>query len=138
MPLYLDEIWLNVNSPESAKKVHAMFQGVLKGDTGFPQGVTLKAGPWASNEEAKIILVLDIQDHAKTFVPFATAITNGLIAKRRLTPSPIRASTEPVLSLSKDSARTGVVWIAAPLSDHSELVEGCSFVRLFSNAINHW
>ena len=49
MPLYLDEIWLNVTSPESAKKVHAMFQGVLKGSAGFPPGVTLKAGPWASN-----------------------------------------------------------------------------------------
>lgn len=86
MPLYLDEIWLNVNSADSAKKVHKMFQGVLKGDTGFPQGVTLKAGPWASNEEAKIILVLDIQDHAKTFVPFSTALTSGMITKRRLTP----------------------------------------------------
>ena len=31
---------------------------------GFPPGVTLKAGPWASNEEAKIVLILDIQDHA--------------------------------------------------------------------------
>jgi hypothetical protein len=86
MPLYLDEIWLNVASPESPKKVHKMFQDVLTGKTGFPSGVTLKAGPWASNEEPKIILVLDIQDHAKTFVPFATALTNGLIAKRRLTP----------------------------------------------------
>ena len=86
MPLYLDEIWLNINSPDSAKKVHAMFQGVLKGDSGFPPGVTLKAGPWASNEEAKIILVLDIQDHAKTFIPFSTALTSGLITKRRLSP----------------------------------------------------
>jgi hypothetical protein len=86
MPLYLDEIWLNAASPENAKKIHAMFQGVLSGKTGFPPGVTLKAGPWASNEEAKIILVLDIQDHAKTFMPFATAITGGLISKRRLTP----------------------------------------------------
>src|SRR5207247_2869079 len=85
MPLYLDEIWLNVTSPESAKKVHAMFQGVLKGSTGFPSGVTLKAGPWASNEEAKIILALDIQDHAKTFAPFSAALTQGLISMRRLT-----------------------------------------------------
>ncbi len=86
MPLYLDEILLNINSADSAKKVHAMFQGVLKGDAGFPPGVTLKAGPWASNEEAKIILVLDIQDHAKTFTPFSTALTSGLITKRRLSP----------------------------------------------------
>src|SRR5713101_7261014 len=86
MPLYLDEIWLNVTSPESAKKVHTMFQGVLQGKTGFPPGVTLKAGPWLSNEEAKVILILDIQDHAKTFVPFTTALTQGFITKRRLTP----------------------------------------------------
>src|SRR5262245_46995535 len=86
MPMYLDEIWLNVNSPDTAKKVHAMFQGVLKGSAGFPPGVTLNAGPRAPNEEAKIILVLDMQDHAKTFTPFATAVAGGLIAKRRLTP----------------------------------------------------
>lgn len=86
MPLYLDEIWFNVNSPESAKKIQALFQGVLKGTTGFPPGVTLKAGPWGSNEEAKAILVLDIEDHAKTFSPFANAVASGLIAKRRLTP----------------------------------------------------
>lgn len=86
MPLYLDEIWMNVNSPESAKKVHAMFQGIMTGKASFPPGVTLKAGPWASNEETKIILVLDIQDHAKTFGPFSSAVTSGLISKRRLTP----------------------------------------------------
>jgi hypothetical protein len=86
MPLYLDEIWLNETSPDNTKKIHKMFQGVLKGDTGFPQGVTLKAGPWASNEEAKIILILDIQDHAKTFVTFSTIMASGLVTKRRLTP----------------------------------------------------
>ena len=43
MPLYLDEIWLSVSPPENAKKVHKMFQGVLSGETGFPEGVTLKA-----------------------------------------------------------------------------------------------
>ena len=86
MPLYLDEIWLNETSAENVKKIHKMFQGVLKGDTGFPEGVTLKAGPWASNEEAKIILVLDIQDHAKTFVTFSSVMASGLVLKRKLTP----------------------------------------------------
>lgn len=86
MPLYLDEIWLNVSPPENAKKVHKMFQGVLSGDPGFPEGVTLKAGPWASNEEPKMVLVLDIEDHAKTFGPFATLVSEGLVLKRRLTP----------------------------------------------------
>ncbi|NOT57960.1 MAG: hypothetical protein HOP18_25430 [Deltaproteobacteria bacterium] len=86
MPLYLDEIWLNETSPDNTKKIHQMFQGVLSGKTGFPAGVTLKAGPWASNEEAKIILILDIQDHAKTFVTFSTIMASGLVTKRRLTP----------------------------------------------------
>jgi len=86
MPLYLDEIWMNPSPPENAKKLHAMFKEVLSGKGGFPPGVTLKAGPWASNEEAKMILILDIQDHAKTFVPFATLVAQGLIARRRLTP----------------------------------------------------
>ena len=63
-----------------------MFKGVLSGETGFPEGVTLKAGPWASNEEAKMVLVLDIQDHAKTFTTFSTLVAQGLITKRRLTP----------------------------------------------------
>jgi hypothetical protein len=86
MPLYLDEIWFNISPPENAKKVHAMLSDVLSGKTGFPEGVTLKAGPWASNEEPKVILVLDIQDHAKTFTTFGTIVAQGLVAKRRLTP----------------------------------------------------
>ena len=86
MPLYLDEIWLQMTSPENTKKLHKMFQGVLKGDSGFPPGVTLKAGPWISNEEAKMVLILDIQDHAQTFTPFTTLVAQGLITKRRLTP----------------------------------------------------
>ena len=86
MPLYLDEIWLNESSADNVKKIHKMFQGVLQGNGGFPEGVTLKAGPWASNEEAKIILVLDIQDHAKTFVVFSSIMASGLVLKRRLSP----------------------------------------------------
>lgn len=86
MPLYLDEIWLNETSADNVKKIHKMFQSVLSGETGFPEGVSLKAGPWASNEEAKIILILDIQDHAKTFVTFSTVMASGLVLKRKLTP----------------------------------------------------
>ena len=86
MPLYLDELWLNMASPENTKKLNAMFQGLVNGSASFPPGVTLKAGPWMSNEEPKVILVLDIEDHAKTFVPFTTIVAQGLIARRRLTP----------------------------------------------------
>ena len=84
MPLYLDEIYFNVDSPEAAKKGVALIQNAIK--NGFPPGVTLKAGPWGSNEEAKIVLILDIQDHALTFDGFAKAVSSGLVAKRRLTP----------------------------------------------------
>lgn len=83
MPLYLDEIYWD---PAHTKEVHDLFKDVLSGKTGFPEGVTLKAGPWASNEEAKMVLILDIQDHAKTFDTFTTLVAKGLIAKRRLTP----------------------------------------------------
>ena len=84
MPLYLDEIYLNATPAENAKKVIALLQEALKG--GLPQGVTLKAGPWASNEEPKVILVLDIQDHSLTFNTFAKIVAQGLVTKRRLTP----------------------------------------------------
>ncbi len=84
MPLYLDEIYFNVTSKEAFKNAYGLIDGVMK--NGFPPGVTLKAGPWASNEEAKIVLILDIQDHALTFSPFSDAVSRGVVAKRRLSP----------------------------------------------------
>ncbi|MGH7838924.1 MAG: hypothetical protein ACREQC_14025 [Candidatus Binataceae bacterium] len=84
MPLYLDEISFNVSSKDDLKRAHALISGAVK--NGFPPGVTLKAGPWFSNEEAKVVLILDIQDHALTFGPFSGAMATGVIAKRRLSP----------------------------------------------------
>ena len=84
MALYLGEVYVNTTSPENIKKFVGFFQGMLK--DGFPEGVTRVAGPWASNEEAKILMIVDIQDHALTFAPFANAVTQGLVVKRRLTP----------------------------------------------------
>jgi hypothetical protein len=84
MPLYLDEISFNVASKADLKRAHDLISGAVK--NGFPPGVTLKAGPWFSNEEPKVILVLDIQDHALTFVPFSGAIGTGAVSKRRLSP----------------------------------------------------
>jgi hypothetical protein len=86
MPLYLDEIWLGWKDAAQAKETLQRFQSMGTGGFGFPPGVTLKAGPWFSNEEAKIVLILDIADHAQTFVPFGLAIAHGLITRRRLTP----------------------------------------------------
>jgi hypothetical protein len=84
MPLYLDEIYFNISSKEDFKNV---FERISNNMTrGFPPGVTLKAGPWFSNEESKVILILDIQDHALTFTPFSSGLMSGAIAKRRLSP----------------------------------------------------
>jgi hypothetical protein len=84
MPLHLDEIYLNASNPENAKRAFTFFAEVYKG--GFPPGVTLVAGPWMSNEEAKVVLVLDIKDHSLTFNPFTKAIAQGIVLKRRLEP----------------------------------------------------
>jgi len=86
MPLYLDEIWLKWDSIDRAKQALAQFRSMATGEFPYPEGVTLKAGPWFSNEEAKIVLVLDIADHAKTFGAFGLALAHGLIARRRLQP----------------------------------------------------
>jgi hypothetical protein len=84
MPLYLDEIYFNISSKEEYKQVcERMTNNMSKG---FPPGVTLKAGPWFSNEEPKVILILDIQDHSMTFTPFSNGLSSGAIARRRLTP----------------------------------------------------
>ena len=84
MPLYLDEIYFNVASKDDLRKVYDLINGAVT--KGFPPGVTLKAGPWMSNEEAKIVLVLDIQDHALTFPAFSGAVAQGIVSRRRLGP----------------------------------------------------
>jgi hypothetical protein len=84
MPLYLDEIYFNISHKESLKQMHDVMSGLMK--NGFPQGVTLKAGPWVSNEEAKVVLVVDIQDHALTFGSFSGGLVRGIVSRRRLTP----------------------------------------------------
>jgi hypothetical protein len=86
MPLYLDEIWLEWSDAENARRVLGTFGAMGSGNFPFPEGVRLVAGPWFSNEEAKVILVLDIRDHAKTFETFGLALAHQLIARRRLTP----------------------------------------------------
>ena len=86
MPLYLDEIWLTWSNPERAKQALVQFRGMATADFPYPEGVSLKAGPWFSNEEKKIVLVLDIPDHSKTFSAFGMALVHGLIERRRLTP----------------------------------------------------
>jgi hypothetical protein len=97
VPLYLDEIWLRWSSPDEAKRALELLRGMATGGFPFPPGVTLRAGPWFSNEEAKLVLVLDIADHADTFVPFGTALANGLFDRRRLTPIVEWAAVEALI-----------------------------------------
>jgi hypothetical protein len=86
MPLYLDEIWLDWRDANAAQRTLDLFAGMGTDTFSFPPGVRLVAGPWFSNEEPKIILILDIQDHTTTFPAFGMAMAVGVIARRRLTP----------------------------------------------------
>ena len=97
MPLYLDEIYVNTDSPDNLKKfVTRIQEGMLKGE--LPQGVSRVAGPWFSNEEAKLIVVLDIKDHSLTFNTYAKIVAQGLVAKRRLSPIVEWSEAEKVAS----------------------------------------
>jgi hypothetical protein len=98
MPLYLDEIWLKWDSFDRAQQVLSQFRSMATGQFPYPEGVTLKAGPWFSNEEAKIVLVLDIADHAKTFSAFGMALMHGLIERRRLAPIVELAAVDQLLN----------------------------------------
>jgi hypothetical protein len=84
MPLYLDEIYINESGLEQTKRSINFLAEAIR--SGLPPGVTLKAGPWMSNEEPKVVLVLDIKDHSQTFNPFSKAMAQGIIVKRRLQP----------------------------------------------------
>ena len=97
MPLYLDEIWLTWSTAAQAKEALGRFRGMGTGEFPWPPGVKLAAGPWFSNEEAKIVLVLDIADHAKTFPAFGAALAHGVIARRRLAPIVDLAAVDDLL-----------------------------------------
>ncbi len=84
MALHLAELWLNVDSADRAKEIVKGIDGLLAGN--FPPGVTKVAGPWVSNEETKLLLILDIQDHTTTVGPFLRGVTNGHVLRRRFTP----------------------------------------------------
>lgn len=86
MSLFLDEISLEWSDAADARRVLTAFGAMGSGTFPFPEGVRLVAGPWFSNEEPKIILILDIRDHAATFPQFGLAMVHKLIARRRLTP----------------------------------------------------
>jgi hypothetical protein len=86
MALYLDETWVRISSKDDLKNVYERINNLAV--NGWPKdaGVTLKAGPWFSNEEAKVIFILDMDDPANDFGLFANALASGRTLRRRLTP----------------------------------------------------
>lgn len=88
MALYLDEVWLKDPSPERMKEFVKLIGMAAKGpaNVGAPAEVKFVAGPWASNEEPKVIFLVDIPNHTPTYQIFGKLVSTGLVEKRRLTP----------------------------------------------------
>ena len=88
MAIYLDEVWLKAPSPQRMKEFVRLIGAAAKNPAsiGAPQEVRFVAGPWASNEEAKVIFVVDIPDHTPTYQIFGKLLSTGLVEKRLLTP----------------------------------------------------
>ena len=86
MALFLDTIYFNRQSPDKIKEVLANINRSLSTGSGLPKGVTVKAGPWYSNEELKLVVVLDMQDHSLSFGSFTNAMGSGMVERRRLEP----------------------------------------------------
>ena len=88
MALYLDEVWLRDPSPERMKEFVRMIGAAAKSPAsiGAPAEVRFVAGPWASNEEPKVIFLVDIPNHTPTYQIFGKLVSTGLVERRRLTP----------------------------------------------------
>jgi hypothetical protein len=88
MALYLDEVWLKDPSPERMKEFVRMIGMAAKNPAsiGAPQEVRFMGGPWGSNEEPKVIFLVDIPNHTPTYQIFGKLVSQGLVEKRRLTP----------------------------------------------------
>ena len=90
MPLYLDEVWVKDPDPEKMKEAIAIFTALAtdpESIVGYSSTqIQVIAGPWLSNEEAKVIVVLDIADHTPLVHPFGRYLAKGLFERRRLTP----------------------------------------------------
>ncbi len=86
MALFLDTIYFNRQPTDKLKEALANINKSLASGSKLPKGVTLKAGPWYSNEEMKLVVVLDMQDHSLTYTAFSNAVTSGMVEKRKLEP----------------------------------------------------
>jgi len=88
MALYLDEVWIKDPTPARMKEFVKMIGMAAKSPAsiGAPPEVKFVAGPWASNEEPKVIFLVDIPNHTPTYQIFGKLMSQGLVEKRRLTP----------------------------------------------------
>ncbi len=86
MALFLDTIYFTRQSSEKLKEALANIHKTLSTGSGLPKGVTVKGGPWYSNEELKLVVVLDMQDHSQSFSAFSNAVGSGIVEKRKLEP----------------------------------------------------
>lgn len=88
MALYFDEVWLKDPTPARMKEFVKTIGQAAKSPAsiGAPQEVKFVAGPWASNEEPKVLFIVDIPNHTPTYQIFGKLMSTGLVEKRRLTP----------------------------------------------------
>lgn len=87
MPKFFNEVWMRDMSPETVQGV-VDFLGNLQDEvrpSNLPSDFKLLAGPWLSNEEAKVCFVFEVNDPTQTFEAFAERVADGLFLKRRLT-----------------------------------------------------
>jgi hypothetical protein len=87
MPMFFNEVWLKDMSPQVMRGVVDFLGNLRRGvkPHNLPQDLKLVAGPWLSNEEAKVCFVFEIDDPTQTFEAFAERVADGLFLRRRLT-----------------------------------------------------
>lgn len=87
MPIFFNEVWLKDMSPPVMKGV-VDFLGKLREGVkphNLPDDLKLLAGPWLSNEEAKVYFIFEVDDPTQTFEAFAERVASGLFLRRKLT-----------------------------------------------------
>jgi hypothetical protein len=82
MGLYLDIVY--VNTQQSPAEMRAFLRTLHAGI--LARGGQVKAGPWYSSEELKMICVLELPDHTETFANFLTSVTEKQVARRYIEP----------------------------------------------------
>ena len=87
MPLFLNEVWLGSLEPKVFNEAIEFFGNLSKGSKpdNLPENLRMVAGPWLSNEEAKVMFVFEINDPSDMMEAFAERMVSGLFARRKLT-----------------------------------------------------